>query len=137
MKMRRTLYPVTVAIAVPIVIIVFIILNQGHFKQVSSTLLESKQTMESYFIWKGFGKPNIQSVKLDEEHNTKLVSLHSSVESVEENATESMKEVIEKHHPMMSIQLEADGGELQGNSEIVIYYTIFGIDREEKLEVET
>lgn len=137
MKLRRTLYPVTVAIAIPLVLIVFILLNQGHFEQVSAKLSKDDSRLESFFVWKGLGTPKIHSVKLNEESGIDLIASHISANAVEQNATDFGKVMVKKHQPDMSLQMENNHSEMQTHPEIIIHYTVFGINKNQKLEMET
>ena len=137
MKLRRTLYPVTVAIAIPLALIVFILLNQGHFEQVSANLSKNDTRLESFFVWRGLGKPKIHSVKLNKEEEMDLIDSHISANAVEKNATDFGKVMVKKHQPDMSLQMENNHSKMQTNPEIIIHYTVFGINKYQKLEMET
>lgn len=137
MKLRRTLYPVTVAIAIPLVLIVFILLNQGHFEQVSANLSKNDTRLEGFFVWKGLGTPKIHSVKLNKEEEMDLIDSHISANAVEKNATDFGKVMVKKHQPDMSLQMESNHSKMQTNPEIIIHYTVFGINKNQKLEMET
>lgn len=137
MKLRRTLYPVTVAIAIPLVLIVFILLNQGHFEQVSANLSKDDSRLESFFVWKGLGTPKIHSVKLNKEEEMDLIDSHISANAVEKNATDFGKVMVKKHQPDMSLQMESNHSTKQTNPEIIIHYSVFGINKNQKLEMET
>lgn len=137
MKLRRTLYPVTVAIAIPLVLIVFILLNQGHFEQVSANLSKDDSRLESFFVWKGLGTPKIHSVKLNKVEEMDLIDSHISANAVEKNATDFGKVMVKKHQPDMSLQMESNHSKMQTNPEIIIHYSVFGINKNQKLEMET
>ncbi|HLQ96954.1 MAG TPA: hypothetical protein VK108_11380 [Pseudogracilibacillus sp.] len=69
MQLRKTLYPIAVLIAIPLVIMVFYFLNQGKFEEhINKEEMSDGDTKETdaflnYTMqWKGFGSPIIQDI---------------------------------------------------------------------------
>ena len=132
MKLRKTLYPFAVIIAVPLVIILFILLNQGHFEQMN-TVNSSKnnKSSEFYFAWKGFGTPHITSVKTAEQETSELNMYHTDDEALTQLSTSNMNEETTAE-PDIFVQLERDTATA---ATLVIDYRIFGLHRKQHIEV--
>lgn len=80
MKLRTTIYPLALIIAIPLVLVVFYILNQGKFEkpvenQLSTANAQGKDGMIEYDVkWKGLGKPIIHKVTFSGAENLELTS---------------------------------------------------------------
>src|SRR5699024_3947245 len=132
-----TLYPVIVSIAISLLLIVFILLKTRHIEQVSANLSKDDSRLESFFVWKGLGTTKIHSVKLNKEEEMDLIDSHISANAVEKSATDFGKVMVKKHQPDMSLQMESNHSKMQTNPEIISHYSVFGINKNQKLEMET
>src|SRR5690625_568967 len=69
MKVRKKIYPLAITISLPLVFIIFYLINQGHFEQLSHSSVSSDLAKENKVLylgydlsWKGIGKPKIKDM---------------------------------------------------------------------------
>lgn len=152
MKMRRTIYPLALAISIPLVILTFFIMNQGHFEQVDTVtfsankLPEINRMMESHLEWKGVGKPKIESIRFDDslkndewtiflaDEFNEIKTYHEKLQSTRTVSYQHTDTQTEKKVPVLSILVDKSPSEVNP-IEIRIQYKTFGITREQKIDI--
>lgn len=68
-SVRRKIYPVAIIISLPLVLLIFYIINQGHFKQLNHPSIESSIAKQNNILfigydvkWIGFGHPKLKQI---------------------------------------------------------------------------
>lgn len=155
MKMRRTIYPAALIIAIPLVLLVFYILNQGKFEKTAALEqsadvfhVDGKMYVQVELEWKGFGNPVLKSLASKETMDDDVqafvnqtnseASLEQAVEQM--SAGEKLPEVAEYKlmGNTMSLILEMnqeDFEQMQGETTFLLRYRTFGITREQEISL--
>lgn len=131
MKMRKTVYPIAIIIALPLVLMVFVVLNQGHFIQLEKEQFiqniqnSTDQSTDVHFRWKGFGNPKITSIHFAEENSTyQIVNRKTSRKTSEAESD-------------LSLQLSADQSDIDEEKPpvLILRYKTFGITKEQVIDL--
>lgn len=151
MQLRKTLYPIAVLIAIPLVIIVFYFLNQGKFEEhINKEEMSAGKTKETdVFLnytmqWKGWGSPVIQDITFAGPDSLEIFAVfinslegkEMEVEETEQGAYRIKLPEEDIDHQQLKLLLqvsEATMVEENPVSSVSIRYKTFGITRTQAL----
>lgn len=153
MKMRRTIYPLALLIAIPLVLIVFYILNQGKFEiinmehqSIELADVESTGYMKIDLEWNGFGDPVLQSFNAqrtpDEDVPALVVQplvgvpLEEAVEQLiagEKLPLVTDYKLTEKTMTLLLETKQGDRAQVKEGNKFLLRYRTFGIIREQEM----
>jgi hypothetical protein len=142
-KLRKTIYPIALIIGVPLVFIVFYMLNQGKFTFEDTAVQEYLVDGHHYTVyamkWKGYGNPMIESVILLEKPNDEVTPYILQQSQVTEAAIQELKPVknirLTSHQFYFVLKTE-QGNEALYEPSLEIYSKTFGINRKQELLME-
>lgn len=150
MQLRKTLYPIAVLIAIPLVIIVFYFLNQGKFDEhihqenIKDEDAKEKDVFLEYSLqWEGLGDPTIQDITFSGRDSLEITaafigSLDGEEIQVEEEQGAYRIQLPEKgiDHQQLKIMLQLSEEAIHDDNPVTsisIRYKTFGITRTQAL----
>lgn len=151
--MRRKIYPIAIIFSLPLVVIIFFIINQGRFEQYSqiSTPSEKGLYLEYDIEWQGFGKPKIESIEIiDETGDIQLEQLNTStfIQQLSEDNNLKTEDVVKENYLQASDYEVNDSSfrlvfhiddhhkdNLTSVQTLNIRYKTFGISKEQQIKV--
>lgn len=151
-KMRRKIYPIAIIFSLPLVVLVFFIINQGRFEQLSKNCSPSEKGLylECNLEWQGFGKPEIESIEIINETNyIEQLNTKTFIQQVSEDNNRMRENLTEENYfPASSYKLDESSFRLVLHIEhenkdaldsvqtFIIQYKTFGITKVQQIEVE-
>jgi hypothetical protein len=141
MKLRRTVYPIALIVAIPLVLIVFYILNQGKFAFNPEETVQNNQMDGHIFVaypmtWEGYGKPIIEEVSVPEKV-TPYILQTKHITTEEPLALEAIENVkLKSHQFYLVIETDETQNERLNEKKLEIRYKTFGINRKQELLME-